>query len=75
MHCPENGLDKFEEISYLLKKKEDYDINEFLKVVEKYLYNSPSVEHYYLTDNFIKNARKFFSVSYIYPLLCADQIS
>ena len=39
MHCPENGLDKFEEISYLLKHKETMDINKFLKVTESYLYN------------------------------------
>ena len=40
MHCPESGLDKFEEISYLLKHKDHLNINKFLKVTESYLYNA-----------------------------------
>lgn len=27
MHCPDKGLDQFEEISYLLKHKDSVDIN------------------------------------------------
>jgi hypothetical protein len=37
MHCPESGLDKFEEISYLLKQQRDgkiTNVSEFLKVTE-----------------------------------------
>jgi hypothetical protein len=45
MHGPDNGLDQFEEISYLLKHKNSIDMNEFLKVIEKYDYNSPSYDH------------------------------
>jgi len=31
MHCPDEGLDKFEEISYLLKHKDRIDMSEFIR--------------------------------------------
>lgn len=40
MHCPDKGLDQFEEISYLIKNKDTIDMSEFLRVVEKYNYNT-----------------------------------
>jgi hypothetical protein len=30
LHCPEEGLDKFEEISYLLKNKDTVKMEKFL---------------------------------------------
>lgn len=63
MHNPDNGLDQFEEISYLLKHKNSVDMNEFIRVIEKYDYNSPSFDQTLLTQNFIQNAKKFFSVN------------
>ena len=42
MHCPESGLDKFEEISYLLKQQRDGKIeslSDFLKVSEERTYS------------------------------------
>ena len=32
MHCPDEGLDKFEEISHLLKNKDKLELKEFLRV-------------------------------------------
>ena len=66
MHCPDNGLDQFEEISYLLKNKDSININEFLKVFEQFEYNSPSYEHARITQGFIQSAKKFFDVSFSY---------
>ena len=43
MHCPDKGLDQFEEISYLIKNKDSLNIEEFLKVTEKWKYNNPSL--------------------------------
>jgi hypothetical protein len=34
VHCPEEGLEKFEEISYLLKHKNHLEIKDFLKISE-----------------------------------------
>ena len=35
MHCPTDGLDKFEEISFLLKNKDKYNLEDYLKVSEE----------------------------------------
>lgn len=38
------------------------DINAFLKVVEKFDYNSPSFEHTEITQKFIDTAKKLLDV-------------
>ena len=69
MHCPENGLDKFEEISYLLKQKRDgkiENLSEFLMVSEERPYSRPGKDsHGEHTINYLLKAKKFFDVSYI----------
>jgi hypothetical protein len=62
MHCPEDGLDQFEEISFLLKNKELIDINQFLRVNEERPYNRPNPEMTALTSKFIQKASKLFNV-------------
>jgi Radial spokehead-like protein len=44
-HCPESGIDKFEEISYLLKLQRDGKIkslSEFLKISDDRAYSKPA---------------------------------
>jgi hypothetical protein len=43
-HCPDNGIDKFEEISYLLKQQREGKIaslSEFLRITEERPYSKP----------------------------------
>ena len=40
-HCPDEGLDKLEEISYLLKNKEKINMKDFLKVDGDIHYSKP----------------------------------
>ena len=67
MHCPESGLDKFEEISYLLKQQKDgkiVNLSDFLRVTEERAYSKPSsAETKELTSKYIQKAKKFFDVS------------
>ncbi len=42
MHCPDQGLDQFEEISYLIKNKDKHAMEVFLRVREAWKYNNPS---------------------------------
>jgi hypothetical protein len=42
VHCPEDALNKIEEISYLLKNKNTLAIEEWLKVNEIHNYAKPS---------------------------------
>lgn len=65
MHCPEQGLDKFEEISYLLKQQREGKINslgEFLKVTEEQPYSRPTKDE--ASVKYIQKAKKFFDVRY-----------
>ena len=46
-HCPDNGIEKFEEISYLLKQQREGKIeslSEFLRIFEERPYAKPGVE-------------------------------
>ena len=43
-HCPEEGLDKVEEISYLLKKKKKINMHDFLKLDGNIHYSKPDLE-------------------------------
>lgn len=64
MHCPEQGLDKFEEISYLLKKHREgklANLSDFLKVSDERTYSKPGVKDE-STVKYIQKARKFFDV-------------
>jgi hypothetical protein len=64
MHCPEQGLDKFEEISNLLKQQKEgkiANLSEFLKVSEERPYSKPGKDD--TTAKYIAKARKFFDVS------------
>ncbi len=38
MNCPDDGLDKFEEISYLLKNKDSMYMQDYLKIEEEKRY-------------------------------------
>jgi hypothetical protein len=71
IHCPEEGLEKFEEISYLLKHKDKHDLNEFLKVTEGgQTYSSHNEEIKELTHKFLHKAKQFYEVI-IFELLIA----
>ena len=43
-HCPEEGLDKVEEISFLLKNKEKINMADFLKLDGNIHYSKPDLE-------------------------------
>jgi hypothetical protein len=67
MHCPDSGLEKFEEISYLLKQQRDGKIeslSEFLKISEDRAYSEPNKSGN--TAAFLQKARKLFDVSDTY---------
>ena len=64
MHCPEQGLEKFEEISYLLKQQRDGKIeslSEFLKLSDERSYSKAGRDE--STVKYLQKARKFFDVS------------
>ena len=42
IHCPEEAINKIEEISYLIKNKKTHAIEEWLKVNEIHNYAQPS---------------------------------
>ena len=70
MHCPETGFDHFEEISYLLKKREDIDMNQFLKVMDDKSYSMPNNGENTNLAKFIAKARKLLGeVSIVYRVL------
>ena len=52
-HCPEEGLDKMEEISYLLKNKDKINMKDFLKVDGDVHYSKPDLELRELTTKYI----------------------
>jgi Radial spokehead-like protein len=70
MHCPESGLDKFEEISYLLKQQREgkiHNLSEFLRVTEDRQYCRPGKEmHVELTARYLSKAKKYFDVRLCY---------
>lgn len=68
MHCPDNGLDKFEEISYLLKLLRDgkiENLSDFLEVTDDRSYCKPGKEaHADLTAKYLQKAKVFFNVTH-----------
>jgi hypothetical protein len=69
MHCPDEGLKNFEEISYLIKNKDKLCTKQFLNVDDVRHNQAPSkacVKE--LTSKFITEARKFFEVSRSFKL-------
>ena len=63
MHCPDKGLDQFEEISYLIKMKDEMRMDEFLRLVEKWEYNSQSTYFTQVVNDYAQHAKKLFDVS------------
>jgi hypothetical protein len=63
LHCPDKGLDQFEEISYLLKNKEDINIKDFLQIEDDRYYSIPQSEQAQLMAKFIAKIRKVFDVT------------
>lgn len=62
-HCPDQAMDKLEEISYLIKNKENIDMSQFLKVAEDRKYSQADKCLAEQTKDAIIKARKFFEVS------------
>jgi len=67
-HCPDNGIDKFEEISYLLKQQRDGKIEslgEFLRITDERQYSRPGseVQGAEESSKYIANAKKLLDVS------------
>jgi len=70
-HCPDNGIDKFEEISYLLKLQRDGKIkslSDFLLVSEERGYSTPGKAIHGDTEKYLAKAKKMFDVSLSHPL-------
>ena len=65
MHCPDQAMDKLEEISYLIKNKETIDMAQFLKIAEDRKYSQADEKLAAHTKEVIVKARKFFEVSII----------
>lgn len=66
IHCPEDSLNKLEEISYLIKHGDSLAIEDFLKVNESRLYAHPSTDDTTeSTQSIIDDSKKFFKVSLI----------
>lgn len=64
-HCPTDGLDKFEEISYLLKNKDTVKLEEFLNTEDRPTHAFPNGDRKEITEKFIAQVKKYFEVSYI----------
>lgn len=63
LHCPDDALNKLEEISYLIKHGDKLAISDFLKVNESRLYAHPSSEDTVDSTEFIiDDSAKFFKV-------------
>lgn len=63
-HCPDEALNKLEEISYLIKKGDQAQIGNFLELNRKKLYNTPGEEQIKkASDQYIKDAKLYFEVS------------
>lgn len=64
IHCPQEALNKLEEVSYLLKHKDTVACEEFLKMNEHHRYCMPADEETKsATSNVITESKKFFKVS------------
>jgi Radial spokehead-like protein len=66
-HCPDNGIDKFEEISYLLKLQRDGKIkslSDFLLIAESRAYSTPGKALHDDTEKYLAKAKKMLDVSY-----------
>lgn len=73
IHCPDDALNKLEEISYLLKHGDTLAIEDFLKVNEKRVYSEPaSGDTVESTESVIESSQKFFKVS---TILCIYNLS
>jgi hypothetical protein len=71
-HCADNGIDKFEEISYLLKLQRDGKISslsDFLLVAENRAYSTPGKALHGDTEKYLAKAKKMFDVSFLYRIL------
>ncbi len=65
-HCPDNGIDKFEEISYLLKLQRDGKIRslaDFLLIAEDRAYSTPGKALHGDSEKYLSKAKKMFDVS------------
>ena len=66
IHCPEDSLNKLEEISYLLKHKDTHAIDEFLKVNHVPTYSKPADNSTQENSQpSIDSSKDFFKVSII----------
>lgn len=65
-HSPDNGIDKFEEISYLLKQQREGklgSLSEFLKICEERPYSKPGIAiHGETTIKYLQKAKKLLDV-------------
>jgi hypothetical protein len=71
-HCPDNGIDKFEEISYLLKLQRDGKIkslSDFLLISENRAYSIPGKALHGDTEKYLAKAKKMFDVSFYNRML------
>ena len=53
VHCPDEGLNKIEEISFLLKNKEKINMEDFLKLDGNIHYSKPDLELRDLTTKYL----------------------
>lgn len=64
LHCPNEALNKLEEISFLIKNNDNYGIQNFLEINKVQLYNQPGEATIKAaTGEYIKDAKFFFEVS------------
>ena len=64
IHCPNDALNKLEEISYLIKNGDEFAIEDFLKVSETRMYSHPSSKELAdCTTPIIDKSQTFFKVS------------
>ena len=69
-HCPNDALNKIEEVSYLVKLGDEEKLDCFLKRCQKNLYAQPSDEcTVKTTKNVIDTAQTYFKVSHHYSML------
>lgn len=63
-HCPQDALNKLEEVSYLIKNKDNINMSKFLKTEVAKDYAKPADESTrQATQDFISKSKAFFSVS------------
>lgn len=61
LHCPNEALNKLEEISYLIKFGDELAIEDFLKTYECRMYSQPSApDMVECTEQIIDTSQKFF---------------